>query len=284
MSVNCHSMLIVLINADGGSTVGRHRLPKSLHLQNFVKSAAMNYRQWEKNSEKAEKTADGKEGHKRFLLLSEDPYVNFPGGNLIWVRECYKDLQQTFAKANPGEKFTLLGTAGIGKSFFTVFWVCYLATLKGKVVWKFSSGLCYLLDFSEEVPIAYGPFQLLTDFSEELSVVYQDPSAWLIIDGGQPSALECNCHILLACSARKENYKEFSKNQMVSIRYLPVWAKEEIIGFLDEFEGARAVYPNMDVPSREIALGYFEKLGGVPRYVLCAKHTADRLDELSREI
>jgi hypothetical protein len=195
------------------------------------------------------------------------------------------------AKAKPGDRFTLLGTSGIGKSYFTIFWICNRATLKEKVVWKVNDTF-YLLDFSvsneasssenAKVAKAYGPFQI-NDL--ELREVFDDPAAWLIIDGKQKGDFDCQCHILLACSSTKEeNHNEFSKSQLVTTLYMPVWEEEEIIEFLDDFEVQRANYSHMDVPIKDEAMEYFERLGGVSRYVLCAQKTAKRLEELETAI
>ncbi|KAG0612632.1 hypothetical protein M758_6G042800 [Ceratodon purpureus] len=269
-------------SADGGRTSIRQRLTDNPRLQSFVQSASRYYRQWEQ-AEKAVQEAGVEEGHKNFLVVSSDPFGNYPNGFLLWVRKCYKDLKEILAKAEASERFTLLGTAGIGKSIFTIFWICYLATLKVKVVWKFASGTCFLLDFSDaENATVYGPFK---EDERELGVVYNDRAAWLIIDGGQRCDLQHTCHILLTCEAKKENYKQFSKDQMVKVLYVPVWASEEIIEFLDDFEVAKDKYPQkMNVPVKEDALGYFAKLGGVPRYVLSARKAEERLFQLQKDI
>lgn len=129
-----------------------------------------------------------------------------------------------------------------GSLFFTIFWICYQATLKEKVVWKFSNNTCYLLDFNSEassVPKAYGSFQLDDSCPGE---VLEDPDAWLFIDGEQSCSLHHECHILLACSGRDDNHNKFSKNLMVITLYILVWTKEEITKFMGDFEVPKAKY------------------------------------------
>ena len=110
--------------------------------------------------------------------------------------------------------------------------------------------------------------------------MFEDPHAWLIIDGAKKGGFTGACHILLSCSAHKDNYHEFSKNINVEVLYLSVWEEQEIRGFLAAFDEHRTRYSHMLVPDRERAMDYFEQLGGVPRYVLCSRQTPRRLKEL----
>ena len=87
--------------------------------------------------------------HKPFLKLKADPFGNFTDGILLWVCKCYTDMKDIISAATPCRRFTILGTSGIGKSIFSLFWIRYRATLKEKVVWKVG-GEFYLLDFTIE--------------------------------------------------------------------------------------------------------------------------------------
>jgi hypothetical protein len=285
---------VCVVYAEGGSPSKRRRITEaSGRWQSFVQSAAKCYRQWEQAEKAVDKPrVEEGEGHKNFFLaVSGNLFSNFHEGFLIWIRQCYKDLKEIMAKAKPGDRFTLLGTSGIGKSYFTIFGVCYRATLKEKVVWKVNDTF-HLLDFSvsneassfenAKVAKAYGPFQR-DDL--ELREVFDDPAAWLIIDGEQRGDFDCRCHILLACSSiKEESYHEFSKSQLVRTLYMPVWEEEEIIKFLNDFEVHRANYSHMEVPIKDEVMEYFERLGGVPRYVLCARKIATRLEELETAV
>ena len=115
--------------------------------------------------------------------------------------------------AEPGQEFVLLGTSGIGKSLFTLFGICYLAILKEKVIWQIFKDKLYLLDFSKED----SPKVSVGD--NGLQRVFDDPNAWLIIDGGQPDCLYHACHILVACSVKRDNYMKYSKGN-AQIRYV----------------------------------------------------------------
>ena len=95
--------------------------------------------------------------HKPFFKLKSDPLGDFQGKFLLWVRECYTDMTDIMSIANVGQRFTILGTSCIGKLLFTVFWICYWATLKEKVVWKMNKNQWYLLDFTLPLAKAYGP-------------------------------------------------------------------------------------------------------------------------------
>ena len=71
-----------------------------------------------------------------------------------------------------------------------------------------------------------------------------------------------------------KNYKEFSKNRIVSLWYVLVWSEEEFNKFLDDFEALKVNYLHMDVPTKVGNMEIFEKLGGAPKYVLCSSKSA----------
>ncbi|KAG0577762.1 hypothetical protein KC19_5G179600 [Ceratodon purpureus] len=208
------------------------------------------------------------------MVVSQDPFANYTDGFVVWIRKCYRDLKEILTKAATSDRFVLLGTAGIGKSVFTLFWICFRVTLGEKVVWRTSEDAWYLLDFSKEGPASVRRFQ---ESAHELKSVLDNSEAWLILDGGQRGPLTYACHILVACLVKKENYNKFSKNQLVSLRYVPAWSEEGMRKFLDDFESLRGSYSHMHVPEKDEAMKSFEKLGGVPRYVLHSKKTAEAL-------
>jgi hypothetical protein len=203
-----------------------------------VLSAANNYREWEQGTAMAAEHAAKKPKvmSKKSLKVSADPLGNYGGGILILVRKAYTDLKQIIldeAKERKRRKFIVLGTAGIGKSYFLVFFICYLATQKIKVVWKFSNGDHYLLDFTQDVAEALGPFR--DSSTRVLREVFNDLKGWLIIDGQQTTRLPYRCQVLLACCAERDNYYEFSKSDDCKKFYCPVWTEEEIGEFCDDF-------------------------------------------------
>ena len=107
--------------------------------------------------------------------------------------------------------------------------------------------------------------------------VLDDENAWLVIDGIQSESLLWNCHILHVCFLKKDNYHEYAKNLRVKRQYLPVWEKEEVCEFLDEFEQHRSSFKEMQVLVKEEALLYFGKIGGIPRFVQCGRQSEERL-------
>ncbi|KAG0577285.1 hypothetical protein KC19_5G145100 [Ceratodon purpureus] len=250
------SLLTLLEPADSGDSAKLPAAGQAFPL--FVQSARRNYLEWERS-------------RKEFLEVKEDPFANYSGPFLIWVRKCYVDLKNMLVEEEAkelGQRFILLGTAGIGKSFFTIFWVCYLATKKKRIVWKLDNGSCYLLDFSQDAVTEQGPVDTLNH--PVLVQVVNDVDSWLIIDGGLKTGLQYKCNILLACSAKKENHHEFGKGGRVKFWYLPVWSEDEIKGFCDAFVEHKSEFSAMDVPGKDTALANFKELGGVPRYVLHA--------------
>ncbi|KAG0603575.1 hypothetical protein M758_10G103900 [Ceratodon purpureus] len=267
-----------LVPQEEGPPSKRRRVETPEHWQAFVQSAAKNYKEWEaamKNGKNGKTDAE-KDSAMKFLTVSGDPSLNFMKGYLLGIRECYIGLKKILEKPKrPGDCFIVLGTSGIGKSCFSVFWICHLAARKKKVVWKLHSNF-YLLDFSDEA----AKFDAQLEESDpKIQEVFRDRDAWLIIDGGQEGSIDCACHILVPCSDQKKNYAKFLKIQRFSVLYLPVWEEEEISQFVDAFEQHRLEYQHMDVPSKEEAIEKYALLGGVARYVLCSKKTAYRLEE-----
>ena len=212
--------------------------------------------------------------------MDGDPFGSYRHRFWILIRKSYKDFKKIFMEAGQGDKYIVLGTAGIGKSLFTLFWICYPATLKKKVVWKLSYGAYYLLDFSLEVAVAQGPVFNCTH--PDLQSVFSDPSSWLIIDGKQKSSLPYECSMLLACSAKTSNYHEFSKHGKCQTYYLLVWAHAEIIEFYNDFEEFK--FLGMYVPDKETALENFDRLGGVPRYVLDERNSKKGIQNMTNAI
>ena len=280
------------MNAEGGSASKKLRLEAPEPFQSFVQSAGENYREWEE----ADTATVGKGCDVPFLKLSADPFLNYDGEILLWVRDCYRDLKKILETAEPSERFIVMGTSGIGKSYFSVFWICILAARREKVAWKVNDDDFFVLDFSDEASStgdvkaakAYGPFGTA---ERELQEVLGNRKAWLIVDGQYKRKVNCVCHILLPCSAQERNYREFPKGGLVRTLYMPVWEEEEICGYVDGFDKQRNIYSHMRVPDKEMAMQSFKVLGGVPRYVLDSRHTEERelaltdaLNEVQRDI
>jgi hypothetical protein len=134
------------------------------------------------------------------------------------------------------------------------------------LVWKASDDDHYLLDFTQDVAEAWGPFR--DSSTSVLQEVFNDLKGRLIIDGQQTTRLSYRCQVLLACSAKKDNFKESSKSDDCKKFYYPVWTEEEIGEFCDDFGEHGSKFSEMCVPDKEEALRLLKELGGVPRYVL----------------
>lgn len=164
------------------------------------------------------------------MEVSGDPFVNYRGSFVVWVRKCYIDMIYILVNEEAkqlghrlmGQRSILMGTGGIGKSFFTILWVCYLATRKKRIVWSVVPDLYYLLDFSQEAATVHGPVDAL---NHVLLQVLNDTDVWLIVDrmnGGRSIGSGCMCNILVTCFAERNNYHGFGDGPHVEIRYLPV--------------------------------------------------------------
>ena len=173
------------VSAGEGSPLKRGRVETPQHWQAFVQSAAKHYKEWEDSADVENDST------MKFLTVSGDPLLNFPKGYLLGIRECYRDLKKILEDSEAGRCFVTLGTSGIGKSCFSVFWVCHLAANKKKVIWKLHKKF-NLLDFSDEAAKFDGQ---LDESDPKIQEVFRDGDAWLILDGGQTGGIDCACHV-----------------------------------------------------------------------------------------
>ncbi|EFJ11097.1 hypothetical protein SELMODRAFT_426601 [Selaginella moellendorffii] len=202
----------------------------------------------------------------KFWILDSDALRNYDKPFLLWKRKAYASLESKIQeRLSNFTSFIVLGTAGIGKSFFGYHWIIRLGQMgQEKALYKVGE-VVYILNLRSRY--VEGGYDVNGQIIRQM---LDDPSMWLVIDGQQETPLPGKCRVLLVCSSNKTNYDEFGKGGLCCMLYMSVWSREEIGKFLDDFEPYRTSYRNMNVVDRKEGLDNFDYLGGVPRYVLRA--------------
>ncbi|XP_024519976.1 uncharacterized protein LOC112342420 [Selaginella moellendorffii] len=202
----------------------------------------------------------------KFWILDSDALRNYDQPFLLWKRKAYASLESKIRELLGNfTSFIVLGTAGIGKSFFGYHWIIRLGQMgQEKALYKVGE-VVYILNLRSRY--VEGGYDVNGEIIRQM---LDDPSMWLVIDEKQETPLPGKCRVLLVCSSKNANYDEFGKGGLCCMLYMSVWSREEIGKFLDDFEPYRTSYGNMNVVDRKEGLDNFDYLGGVPRYVLRA--------------
>ena len=205
--------------------------------------------------------------NKRFLVLPEKQTWGgvHDQGNIMYVRHCYEQLFQIidtdWDKTN--SHFLLLGTPGIGKSYF-LYYVAWKLLTKLRtsmkpfkvIVQSGSEGGCHFLCSAGTI------FKNSINVKEvDDSTVHKhlaDANNYYLIDSSLPHFTP-NAKTLLVSYPDPKLYDYYDRHSVVKKLYMPTWS-------LGELEIARRnIYTLCD----ETAFyANFEKLGGVPRFIL----------------
>lgn len=167
-------------------------------------------------------------------------------GCRVFVRPCYPPLLDLVLQ---GERKVLLrGTPGIGKTHFSLLLILRLIAEGKTVVYQRRDGLRSLLFTPTEVKSA----STLNLLDSELGKL----STFFVVDALDPAKV--NAKTILVSSPNKGNFREYVKDAPDAY-FMPPWSLEEIL------ECNRLVGYGRTVA--ELRDG-FEKVGGVPRYLL----------------
>jgi len=165
----------------------------------------------------------------------------------LLIRRCYVDLfeevKQLHSIGSPGVIIT--GNPGIGKSYFLMYCLIRFGCFENKaVVFQSIQKMKMWLFKGKEKPIC-------------LQYPYPDANADVyLVDSGSPSSepLSTQLFTILACSPKKDHYKEFQKNGAEKL-YMPCWLLEELLQLPHDKYTPLKIKEN------------FYWFGGVPRYV-----------------
>ncbi|KNE94666.1 hypothetical protein PSTG_12028 [Puccinia striiformis f. sp. tritici PST-78] len=175
-------------------------------------------------------------------------------GHRILVRSVYKELRKHIDESFAKSKWVVTGTPGVGKTFFSAYYL-WVAACEGKtVVWQpFQTQPggqpTYLLTSDGVERVAYG--------SPELVNALQKSETVYIVDGQPP--LLCPARTLLVTSPQYLNYKDILKQSRSDSLFMPPWSYEEL-------QHCKAIlYQKLPTTLMDRLYDWY---GGVPQYVL----------------
>ncbi|EFP92655.2 uncharacterized protein PGTG_18833 [Puccinia graminis f. sp. tritici CRL 75-36-700-3] len=180
-------------------------------------------------------------------------------GHRLLVRPIYKELCELF-EVEGYDQWVVTGTPGIGKTFFSVYYMWIAARKKKAVLWQnpfFPDDVCYLMASSGIVPVH--------TWGSEIDGVLAKFDPVHIVDGRAPKLR--NVWTLLVTSPQHNHYHQFLKDDNSKLLYMPPWSYEEL-------QTCKAIfYPDERILPTTLMDRVFEWYGGVPRYVLARAST-----------
>ncbi|KAA1080753.1 hypothetical protein PGT21_019414 [Puccinia graminis f. sp. tritici] len=200
------------------------------------------------------------DGEVEYLELKESYILGDENlGDRLLVRPVYKELCEFF-KANAYNRWVVTGTPGIGKTFFSLYYMWIAARAKKTVVWQppfLPEHLSYLMTSSG--------VELVGTWDSEITDALATSDAVHIVDGKAPKLRKV--WTLLVTSPQHNHYHQFLKENNSKLLYMPPWSYEEL-------QTCKAIlYPDERILPTTLMDRVFEWYGGVPRYVLARAST-----------
>lgn len=183
-------------------------------------------------------------------------------GNSLWVHPNYCRLQRFITKklqSDMRKHFHLVGTPGIGKTFFGYLWLLNEARLRHTVIFRTRSKHFLYFDFSKHTPVVYSD-----------KPVDWDSNCWLIVDG-ESRPIDHIGPLLQCVSPKRAGYHEFSKDSGI-VCYLETWKLDDLAQCNETLKKGID-----DLSAR------FWICGGLPRYVLDKDMTYEELKRSTDE-
>ncbi|POW06155.1 hypothetical protein PSHT_10470 [Puccinia striiformis] len=199
------------------------------------------------------------EGDGQYLQLKDSHVLGDQAlGQRFLVRPIYKELCEHFERVGSAKtRWVVAGTPGIGKTFFTAYYLWIAACKKKTVLWQpFESSpnptSVYLM--------TSGGVEWLPPGSSKFAYARDNPDTIYIVDDRPPYL--SNAWTLLVTSPLKENYKHIIKNGGSDLLYMPPWSYEEL-----KIAKPFSIRDEGTLPTTLMERLY-NWFGGVPRYVL----------------
>lgn len=184
----------------------------------------------------------------------------------MFVRHCYKELFDIITRESVLPKHLLLGSPGIGKSVFGIYFVKRLLDLhdqsRRKILWLISVVEQLVVLHCDTVPLRLDVMSLergrLHIFDQRL---LDQPDNWCIFDGVTPLQHKMICHSMMISSPRSGRYSHYEKGS-VNERFMPVWS-------VDEMSIAETrIYSQSALHNKpELWLMLHDVFGNIPRHV-----------------
>ncbi|KAI7955186.1 hypothetical protein MJO28_005586 [Puccinia striiformis f. sp. tritici] len=178
-------------------------------------------------------------------------------GQRLLVRPIYEELCEHFERHRDKSRWAVTGSPGIGKTFFSAYYLWIAARAKKTVLWQpFSS--------SPSDPDTYlmtsGGVESLIDGSLECRKARANPKTVYIVDGRAPR--ECEGWTLLVTSPQEVHYKHMIQAPASALLYMAPWSYGEL-------QRCKAILcPDEEKLPTTLMNNLFDWYGGVPRYVI----------------
>lgn len=192
----------------------------------------------------------------KFLKLADGFVLGKPElGNRFLVRSAYEELIENFNECSEVfRKWVVTGTPGIGKTFFSAYFMWIAACQRKSVVWEPSGAEEIYLMTSDRIQVAEKNALTFNPYLNEKNTVY-------IVDGHTPRNV--TAWTLLVTSPKRDIYHHYTKSAISSRVFMRPWDHDELQRCrLELYERGRYR------ASQSVMDRLFEWYGGVPRYVL----------------
>ena len=185
-------------------------------------------------------------------------------GPVLFVPECYTEFLRivtdppAFPQRNSKLAFTIMGSSGVGKTFFTAYLLWYLASKRVNVIYEPPGDphVRYHLSANGETRVT-----LATDIC--VLTLEDKKNTWYIADGHLP-VYRISTRVdrtVLVTSPRRAVYKKWSEQMDARVRYMPLWTEKDIANYCKYAENL----------SHEELRKRFLFVGGVARIILSNK-------------
>jgi hypothetical protein len=196
---------------------------------------------------------------KKKGVETQDPVITVPDGlplavvNMptLFVRDVYEELYAQVTEENT-PRTLLAGSSGLGKSSFLVYLAIKLL-VKGEIVIFQPETIDQVYCF---VGTEYSRVGSMTDFGDFLG----HEKIWYLVDGDKKPT-EASMKTIVALSpkaAMAADFKVFAKTLSNTI-YMPPWSLDELLRCRE------LMFTNLP---EDWVKPFFDRFGGVPRYVL----------------
>ena len=181
----------------------------------------------------------------------------------LYIRESYKDLYDLIFGQYKKKDILILGTPGIGKTFFLTYLL--IRAIKEKK----EERIIYCKHDQDKITayfdIKNSGFIVQRKRCSAIDDILVDGKALLLIDAATAVTQAYsvgNCRVIVSSSPNLDNYKDLRKDLHLVELHMPVWTFEEI-------ECATPEY--LAVVDKDEIMERYKKFGGIPRVIFADK-------------
>eukprot|EP01105_Mastigella_eilhardi_P006405 TRINITY_DN179_c0_g1_i12.p1 TRINITY_DN179_c0_g1~~TRINITY_DN179_c0_g1_i12.p1 ORF type:complete len:735 (-),score=124.72 TRINITY_DN179_c0_g1_i12:1671-3578(-) len=205
-------------------------------------------------------------GWRAFLAQPQDPqHFTVPQGVFgncsscdVYVRSCYSTFFDLIYNSSD-QRCLILGTPGIGKTFFAYF-------LMREVVLRLKQEVMYQHRGGKSI-IVFNPNGNVSILNEQIPLA--QGHGWFIVDGVHP--MDYVGPTVLVTSPNEAVYYTWQKQPSVVTFFMPLWTEAEVSACVQKLPpgtyDANLPPQVADVLPRAVGLKRFDVFGGVPRFL-----------------